>query len=396
MRSRASASAVLFLVIGPLLLAQDQCTIGVAAGTATEDGRPLLWKNRDAQQQDQVVLALQDGAIPYFALCDAGDPAAVWGGANQKGFAIVNAVARDLPTGEEGLDNAGLMKRALQQCVTVGDFAALLAATGENGRRTQANFAVVDAAGAAAMFEVAGKDAARYDAGDRPIVRTNFALTTGGQVGCERHRRAEQLCASKPATPLTARFVLQQFVRDITPPACALPAPRGRLDCRETIHRQSTVAAVVVRGVKAGEDAGWTTMWACLGQPLVTPAVPLLPAAGAVPRSVAGDPKSRLCDLALQIAARAYEPGPTTAAALPGDDVSGALRWLRLDTTAVMRRAILFSEAELMARHEEAIAFWQKASPAPRPKQLRDFQEVMAKLVVDGLLDLAAPEPAPK
>lgn len=372
----------------------DECTIGVASGKATEDGRPLLWKSRDATVFDQVVLSLRDGAIPYFALCDAGNAAAVAGGANQKGFAIVNAIAGDLPTGEQGPDNQGLMKQALQECATVADFAALLQRTGETGRRTQGSFAVIDAGGEAAVFEVTGREAARYDAGDLPLVRTNFTLGGGGQVGRERSTRAELLCGAPQARPLSTRFLLQQFVRDLEPPKSALAGPRDRLDCRQTLHRQSTVAALVVRGVKPAEDAGWTTMWACLGQPLFTPAVPLLPAAGALPRVVEGDPKSRICDLAQQVAARCYEPGPSTAVAAPGDTVSGPLKWLRVDVIPLIRRTVVFTEAELLARYEEAIAFWQKAAAAPRPAQLREFQQVMARLVVERLEELARPEPA--
>ena len=71
---------------------------------------------RAALRRDgNAVLALDDGRIPYFGLCDAGRPEAVWGGANAAGFCIVNAVSRDLPGGsEQGPGNGGFIKLALQ------------------------------------------------------------------------------------------------------------------------------------------------------------------------------------------------------------------------------------------------------------------------------------------
>ena len=120
MRVMVRFSLVLaFAVSAAVAVAQepvaDECTVGVACGKATADGRPLLWKNRDARQRDNVVMALADGKVPYFALCDAGSAASVWGGANVAGFCVVTAVARDLPEGPaEGPDNGAFCKLALQ------------------------------------------------------------------------------------------------------------------------------------------------------------------------------------------------------------------------------------------------------------------------------------------
>lgn len=374
----------------------EECTVGVACGRATADGRPLLWKNRDAQKRDNVVLALADGRIPYFGLCDAGNSEAVWGGANVAGFGIVNAVARDLPGGStSGPGNGAFMKRALQQCETVAQFEELLRQTDGSGRRTRGNFGVVDAQGGAAFFEVGHATWQRFDAAASAggvLVRTNFATTGKGERGRERCARAEELCRSPQARELTPRFLLQQFLRDLAAPKSAVPGEAGRQDVRETIHRQTTVAALVVQGVKPGEDAKWTTMWTVLGQPLFAMAVPLFPAAGAVPRAISGDPKSLLCDTSRRLADAFY----VAADASTGNDeegeeteVAGAVRWLRTDAMPVVRRAILFGEAEVMARYAEALAVWQRQGPVPQPAALRAFQEAMAKLVLQRLGELA-------
>jgi hypothetical protein len=64
-----------------------------------------------------------------------------------------------------------------------------------------------------------------------------------------------------------------------------------------------------------------------------------------------------------------------------------------------VRRAILFSEAEILARCDEVVEKWRKAGAAPEPAALRAFQDAMAKLALERLADLAeqyAPQPAGK
>lgn len=383
----------------------EECTVGVACGRATADGRPLLWKNRDARQRDNVVMALADGRIPYFALCDAGKVDVVWGGANLAGFCILNAVSRDLPEGgKAGPGNGAFMKLALQSCENVEQFEALLKQTDATGRRTRANFGVVDAAGAAAFFEAGPTSFQRFDAAAEAtglLVRTNFAATGGGDRGRDRFTRAAALLALPAARPLTPRFLLQQMLRDVQAPPGAAAGGAGRLDTRETIHRQNTVAALVLHGVQKGEDPRWTTMWTILGQPLFGVAVPLLPVAGTVPAQLAGDPRSAVCDLSRRLAEAFYVD--TDAAASDDEaaegEVAGTLRWLRTDTMPVVRRAVLFAEAEILGHHEEVFAAWRKAGPVPQPAAARAFQEAMARRVLRTLTELAdrhAPVPAGK
>jgi hypothetical protein len=385
--------------------ADDECTVGVAAGKATADGRPLLWKNRDTHQRDNVVLALADGRLPYFALCDAGRNDVVWGGANLAGFCILNAVSRDLPDGNrEGPANGAFMKRALQECESVAQFEALLTATNDNGRRTRANFGVIDAFGEAAFFEAGHASFRRFDAASEAsgvLVRTNFATSANGERGRERCVRAGELLRQANAKPLTTRFLLQQLLRDLQPPPSAAKGDKGRLDARETIHRQNTVAGLVLHGVARGDDPKWTVMWALLGPPLFTVAVPLFPAAGAVPADVAGAPRSPLCDAARRLADAHYETAAASGAEAADEgeaEVAGALRWLRADRVAPVRRTILFAEADILARHDEALANWRQGGKPP-PKQMRLYQDAMAKLALQHVRDLAdqhAPVPAGK
>lgn len=374
----------------------EECTLGVASGKATADGRPLLWKNRDAKKRDNVVMALADGGkYGYFALCDAGKPEFVWGGANVKGFAIANSVSRDLKQGnDEGPGNGGFMKRALQQCATVAEFEQLLKDT-ESSRRTRANFAVIDAQGAAAIFEAGHRSYTRFDAEQAKgglLLRTNFATTAGGDRGRERHERAAALCATAPALPLTPRFLLQQLLRDVVPPKSAEQGAAGLLDVRETIHRQTTVAALVVHGVKAGEDPSWLVMWSLLGQPLCTVAMPLWPAAAAVPREISGTPRSDVCDTSKRLQDALYES--VSAAAEAGEDaaeaeVAGPIRWLRSEPMARVRRALLFHEAKVLGDYETSFAAFRASGKPVAPALLRSAQERIAKDVLKWVREQA-------
>jgi hypothetical protein len=411
LRRAAAAFALVLLAALPSLRAQDEgagfeeCTVGVACGKATADGRPLLWKNRDAQKKDNVVLAFDDGIAPYLGLCDAGNREVVWGGANAKGFCIINSVSRDLPGGStKGPGNGGFMKRALKECVTVDDFEQLLRATNDNGRRTKANFGVIDAKGGAAFFEASHTKFTRFDAKDAAdglVLRTNHATTAAGDRGKERLARETAVCKKPPKGGLTPAFVLGELLRDLTPPPSAKAGESGWQDARETIHRQTTVAALVLHGVKPGEDAAWTTMWTALGQPLFTPAIPLWPAAGAVPAVVAGEPKSPLCSAARALADAFYEAAAGDGATGDGGaggagdeggggeaEVAGAIRWLRTEGLAPVRDAVLAEEKAAMQRWAEVTTVWRRDGDKPKAAELRRCQDVAAERALAALQQL--------
>jgi hypothetical protein len=375
----------------------EECTVGVACGRATADGRPLLWKNRDAQKRHNVVAAFADGKHPYVAICDAGVKTSVWGGANAAGFCIINSVSRDLPQGStKGPGNGAFMKRALQQCETVEDFEALLKATNETGRRTRANFGVIDARGGAAFFEASHLTYRRFDAATAErglLVRTNFATTAKGDRGRDRFARAETLCRSLPKdTKLDHGFLLQQFCRDLHAPPTATEGEAGHQDVRDTIHRQTTVAAMVFHGCKQGEEPRWTTMWAMLGQPLFSLAVPCFPVAGAVAAELAGDPRSDLCNTSLRLQDAFYElPAPATDGGESGSEaeVAGAARWLLLERLPDLQRALLPVERAALAATAAQLAAWRQARSAPSVEAQLDFHRAQAKAALTALQTLA-------
>lgn len=365
--------------------------VGVVAPKVAQ-GRALLWSLRDGGSPDLVVQPLADGSVRYFAWCEAGRPGRVHGGANVAGLAIaaVPAGVASLPAGADAADElARFLQGALRSCRDVGAVESLLRAGDATGRAFTANVVVVDVDGAAALFEVRPRSSARFDAATAEggvLVRSGSSRATEAPVD-ERQRLAEAVFARSPVGGVSAGFVLQQVARDLTLPGGA-PRPRdGRLDTRATLHRHTTIGALVVQGVAKGEDVGWTTMWVSLGQPLCTAALPLFPAAGAVPRLVAGDPRSALALASQRLQEQLY----VSADGAEAPD----LRWLRTDLLPPVRRDLMFHEAETSALLDEARANWRAAGERPPLPQLRQFQEAMAARLQQQFADLSARPAAP-
>ena len=96
--------------------AAQGCTITVVSGKATEDGRPLLWKNRDTDSRRNIVQAFTDGKYRLLAVADAGRSATIWMGMNEAGLCLANSLSLDLPGGHKtGRGNGRFMKWALAE-----------------------------------------------------------------------------------------------------------------------------------------------------------------------------------------------------------------------------------------------------------------------------------------
>ena len=297
---------------------QEGCTIGVASPRVTGDGRPLLWKVRDNGDLPNNSVSF-DTTLPihFIAVTNSGD-AEVWMGVNAMGFAIVNATSLDLPGGSEGLTNGQLMRYALGMCSSVAEFGHLLDSTNATGRRTQANFGVMDATGATMIFETGGSAYWRFDANDPTlsrsgfVVRTNFSLTGGGSTGIERYRRTlEQIGGFVAGDSLSPHTLLRYHVRDLSdqnsqPVAVpytheSAPAlPIGYVYSNYSICRHKSVSAVVIAGVTPQEQPSLSTMWTILGQPASGIAVPYWPV-GDPPEVARGESTSALHAAAVRI-----------------------------------------------------------------------------------------------
>ena len=161
------------------------CTSAVVSGRVTPDGRPLLWKHRDASDLNNRIVHFEaeGGTLEFVGLVNGVDTMAneVWAGYNTSGFSIMNTASYNLKNDTSSLsDREGVvMKQALGECRTVEDFARLLDSL-PRPIGVEANFGVVDALGGAAYFEVNSYEVFRYDVKDSPdgyLLRTNYSVS---------------------------------------------------------------------------------------------------------------------------------------------------------------------------------------------------------------------------
>lgn len=145
------------------------CDIAVVSAHATSNNRPLIWKSRDnSLGWEQEIASYKRAKNSDNAQAGASvrvidrtrGTAAQSGGANEGGFAITNTtVYQESPIHEYlASANLNLMSNALTRCVTLDDFDDYLARWHTiNANRTRilsGNFAVIDAYGGAALYEL--------------------------------------------------------------------------------------------------------------------------------------------------------------------------------------------------------------------------------------------------
>jgi len=315
---------VLILLFAFSLFAQEECTIGVASGRVTSDGRPLIWKTRDnSDARDNELVYNTSYSIPFLEIVTEGKTYA-WMGVNEQGFAILNSLANDLPIGDTGYSNGSLMRAALGKCTDIASFQQFLDV--KDHGKTHGNFAVLDAGGAVALYEISGTSYWKFDLQDTLtfpdgyIIRTNFATngTQGGGSGFERYTRSSNIMQElHSGDSLNYKNILRIQMRDFSdydsnPVAVPFPdkwysyRPYGYIYTNVSINRWSSVSATVIQGVLAGESALLSTMWTMLGSPAASVAVPYWPV-GETPENANGSSSAPLCDISLDIRSKLFD-----------------------------------------------------------------------------------------
>ncbi len=263
------------------------CTSAVVSGRVTPDGRPLLWKHRDASDLNNRIVHFEaeGGKLEFVGLVNGVDTMAneVWAGYNTSGFAIMNTASYNLKNDTSSLsDREGVvMKQALGECRTVEDFARLLDSL-PRPIGVEANFGVIDALGGAAYFEVNSYEVFRYDVKDSPdgyLLRTNYSVSGRpnegyGYIRYDNAARLFSRAASERRTPpewitgiCPRSFYHTLLGRDFTTDTWVVD--------QDFIPRRSTSASVVIEGVKSGESPVFTTMWTMLGYPPCSVVLPV-------------------------------------------------------------------------------------------------------------------------
>lgn len=262
-------------IIIALCLAIDNdccaCTSMVVSARKTSTGRPLLWKHRDTDAENNFIAKVEatDSTLAYIGLFNEGDSLLreAWMGMNEKGFAVMNTASYNLPDYTTELKDAEglLMARALKQCVDIDDFESLLKSRPIGIR---ANFGVIDSNGGAAYFEASDLGWVRYEANDAPegyLIRTNYSMSGPDGVGRGyiRYQTAQKLTnehkglfAPEDFTEgLSRQFYHSLIGRDLSNDSIIFNM--------DFIPRPISKASLVISSDSTGE----MFMWGCLGYP---------------------------------------------------------------------------------------------------------------------------------
>lgn len=305
--------AVALNVIGVLAAAGGgvhACTIGVADGTVTSDGRGLLWKSAMSSYAPAHLLYTSEGTYSYLS---------IYGNATPSGRAWLGLNSPGLSTGHAAVDGAllhndYLMGYCLQNCATVDEVRAYLTGpfqTEPNRYSTRGCFTFLDATGDATMFEVDGTQSQQPEIREFDTQNPNRAAQNllgrvvranefhGHDDGTDdlgiagRYEAGNTNVAGLIAIgDLSARTITQgnnmgpggfEFLR------------YGPNRPMEMIAAPTVLYSMVVQGVAPGESPALSTMWTMLGQSNYSIAVPTWVAVADLPGCLSsGDLSARV------------------------------------------------------------------------------------------------------
>lgn len=181
--------SLLLITLVALTVESLACTSAIITAKRSSEGVPLLWKHRDSDVTNTRVEYITSDKYNYTAIIvnKVGSNAA-YAGINETGFGIINTATRNLPASPIEEYEACTRKLvgwnsmwhyALRNCATVDEFEEFIRST-KRKHKFGTNFAVADAQGAVAYFEIGDLYYHRYDATDCKEgfdVRSNFSFS---------------------------------------------------------------------------------------------------------------------------------------------------------------------------------------------------------------------------
>ena len=280
------------------------CDLLVISSQAAQNGRPIIWKNRDDPAGFFIGVRHLKANNPeigsYICIEERLYPDAVSicsAGVNEAGFAIANTSAYTGSPVKELINiDSPLLEKALSNCKNIECFENLLIEAHNYPEKfyvTSSNFAVIDAYGGAAHYEAYADlrqpvDFIKHDANIEHFSnKTNYIdlheiYDSTSEI---RSKRATDLLTYYfNQNELTPKIVMQEISKDV----CDNDTTQNlkNFDTKFCISRAYTRLGVVIEGVAKGEDPRLSTMWVNLGEPSIGVFVPLYPAAHFIPAAV--------------------------------------------------------------------------------------------------------------
>lgn len=381
-QSMRRVRTILTALLALALTDATACTSVLVSGRATADGRPLLLKNRDTDDLDNLNIIGQGPRYRYVAVVAAKDlqGESTWSGHNEAGFAIINTAAynlnvRDGRMAHDDGQDGKVMRHALGSCASTADFEAYLDSLKAAGvLNSNSNFGVIDAKGGCAYYEVGNEGYVKFDANDPRVapdgylVRTNFGTTGLHSLdqGVERYAAITDLMAqTRRQGAISLDFLLRTVPRYLvhgltgTDLNRLAPADSTRpvfAAFRDFIPRYLTASAVVVQGVRPGENPLTTVSWTIAGSPLTTVAVPLvITPKGSLPQTVTRNANgyAPLVHAGLALKHRLFPNDRGN-----GHDYINVAQLINQQQTGILQR-VRTIEDETFSRGEQMVARWR-------------------------------------
>lgn len=374
------------------------CTTAVISGKATPDGRSMIWKLRDTDNLENSFRYFNDGKYSYIGLVDSKDTEGVnvWGGSNSAGFAIMNSASYNVNEGDTTSlkDMEGVfMKLALQTCASLQDLEKLLD-TYPKPRGLAAHFGVIDADGGAAFYEVNNQTWTKFDANTNPngyVLRSNYSETGTKDVGFGfiRRQTAEKIFAeAKQQNKLNYQTIVQKFTRCFYHPVFDIDYRKKYesgdfetefISTDDFITRHSSASSIIVQGIKKGESSDMNTIWAQVGFPETSVAVPLWVRGGDnLPTAIEYDDaikNSPMNAYAMEWKNNAYPIGRSD-----GYHYLKMTELINKNGTGYVQR-IENIEKDIFSLTEENLTLWRKKTP--NSSEISAFYNVLNNKVVD-------------
>ena len=378
------------------------CTSAAWEATATSHKAPLIWKNRDTDSLVSRMVFVDEKPYKFVGLVDDSAPSGrmVYAGINERGFAIFNTVAYNLPSvaGEVHDLEGAIMADVLRTSSSVADFERYLTANIGPDLGAQTNFVVFDAAGEVFIYEVHNHGFEKFsvrEAHGKRMINTNFSRSgaSGKGAGYLRYDRATKL-VDDLGDKVDVASIYNRLARDFGHALVSAPT-LGELARHDpatalwyasvdTIDRDSTRSAIVFQGRGPGDQGELATMWVMLGEPLTSLAVPVWVEAQAVPAALSQGKVVPLLaqSLRLRRALRPLDGGEQDKymdlSLLENSKKTGIFRTLREVQEDIVKRTDSF----LKSRHT--------------PLELATFQSALAEEATLSLKRLADEVPAPE
>lgn len=300
--------ALIFLVVN----LATASTIGIATGSRTVDGRPLLFKNKDRTDNypsDVNYYSGDSNEYSYvFQQNDGESHTRARMGVNTVGFGIVYTTSENLSGAGSGPSGSQFAAIALKTCASIQDFRDLLEET-NGARKVHEHYGVIDSSGAGSLFEVDGYLYVEIPVADSIAAMANTAKyhpnagpPSSGSTSPEREARAVWLLRHGAENGLTYRYFVDEIIKDFSQTQEDEDRmPVGQYYTNAVLSRYKTAAGCVIRGVKSGDDPGRVSvMWLSLSEPSLSLALPFFPNVDEVPdfiRSTSvGDGMAGSCD----------------------------------------------------------------------------------------------------